>query len=84
MHKILIERSAERDLKNLTADLFKRLVTIIQKLEKNPRPRGCHKIKSSKNYWRIREGKYRIIYEVDDSTKEVRIMRVKHRKDAYK
>ena len=84
MHRILIERTAERDLKKLPEDVFNRIIPIIKSLSGNPRPRGCHKIRTSKNDWRIREGEYRIIYEIDDSAKEVKILRVKHRKDAYR
>jgi mRNA interferase RelE/StbE len=84
MHRILIERTAEQDLKKLPKKVFNRIVPLIKKLAENPRPQGCHKIRTSKNDWRIRDGEYRIVYEVDDSQKEVRILRVKHRKDVYR
>ena len=34
--------------------------------------------------WRVRVGDYRVIYEIDDQARRVNIMRVKHRRDAYR
>jgi len=84
MYKVLIERTAERDLKRLEKDIFYRIIPVIKKLCGNPRPPGCHKIKGSKCDWRIRISEYRIIYEIDEKAEEIHIMRVKHRKDVYK
>ncbi|MEK7448974.1 MAG: type II toxin-antitoxin system RelE/ParE family toxin, partial [Planctomycetota bacterium] len=53
-------------------------------LKENPHPLGTRKILGSKNDWRIRVGTYRIIYEIDDKTRTVKIFRVKHRKNAYR
>ena len=84
MHEILIELSAERDLRRLPQDLFKRIIPHIKKLKDNPRPDGCRKISGSENDWRIRIGDYRVIYEIDDKGKVVRIIKVRHRKESYK
>ena len=84
MYKILIEHAAEHDLKHLQPDVLKRITPVIRRLTMNPRPLGCHKIKGSKNDWRIRVGEYRIIYEICDLLLEVRIMRIRHRKDVYR
>ena len=44
-------------------------------------------IKKLKNYdpptWRYRIGKYRIFYEIDSEAKEVNILTIYQRKDAY-
>ena len=84
MYEIYLERSAERDLKHLRADEFHRIVFHIEALAKNPRPAGCRKITGSKNDWRIRAGDYRIIYEIDEREKAVKVMRVRHRREAYR
>ena len=34
--------------------------------------------------WRIRVGNYRVIYEIDDSARQVTILHVGHRKDVYR
>ena len=48
MYEVLIERSAERDLKSLPTSLFHRIVPRIRALADNPRPFGCHKLAGSK------------------------------------
>ena len=84
MYEVLIERSVERDLKSLPNSLFHRIVPRIRALADNPRPSGCHKLAGSKNDWRIRIGDYRVVYEIDDVRKVVRIFRIRHRRDVYR
>jgi len=78
VYEVLIERSAERDLNSLPTVIYNRIVPRIRALADTPRPAGCHKLAGSKNDWRIRLGDYRIVYEVDDARKLVKIFRVKH------
>jgi mRNA interferase RelE/StbE len=84
VHEVLLERSAEKDLKALPAEIFRRVIPQIRALAQNPRPPGCHKIIGSRNDWRIRIGDYRVVYEVDDKLKQVRVMRVRHRREVYR
>jgi mRNA interferase RelE/StbE len=49
VYEVLIERTAERDLKSLPTTLFGRIVPRIKALAENPRPYGCHKLAGSKN-----------------------------------
>ena len=84
MYELLIERTAERDLKSLPATLFDRIIPRIKALAESPRPSGCHKLAGSKNDWRIRIGDYRVLYEIDDARKRVRIFRVRHRREVYR
>jgi len=84
LYKLWLEKSAEKDLNRLPPDIFPKVIRKIKSLAKNPKPAGCRKITGSKNDWRIRVGLYRVIYEVDEKEKSVRVMRVKHRKDAYR
>ncbi len=84
MHEVLLERSAERDLARLTRTVHARVVEAIQSLAANPRPPGCRKLTGSKNDWRIRVGDYRVIYEIADAIRVVRVHRVRHRRDVYR
>jgi mRNA interferase RelE/StbE len=84
VYEVLIERTAERDLKSLPTTLFGRIVPRIKALAENPRPYGCHKLAGSKNDWRIRIGDYRVVYEIDNARKRVRIFRIKHRREVYR
>ena len=83
MHEVFLERAAEKDLKALPSAIFRRIIPQIRALAQNPRPPGCHKIAGSRNDWRIRIGDYRV-YEVDDKLKQVRVMRVRHRREVYR
>ena len=49
-----------------------------------PRPPGCKKLKGDEKTWRIRSGRYRILYQIDDSAKVVTVVGVGHRKDVYR
>ena len=84
MYEILLERRAEKDLKKLPSVLFQRVIEKIQSLAENPKPQGSRKITGSKNDWRIRIGDYRAIYEIDEREKRVKIMRIRHRREAYR
>ncbi len=84
MHEVQIERRAERDLKRLSAKEFDRIIPEIRGLATNPRRAGSRKIVGSKNDWRIRVGDYRVVYEIDDEAGLVRVMRVRHRSEAYR
>lgn len=84
MYEVYLERTAERDLRQLSAEDFHRIIAHIKTLAENPRPSGCRKIIGSKSDWRIRVGDYRVIYEVEEKTKAVRVMRVRHRREAYR
>lgn len=84
MYQVLVERSAEKDLKKLSSEVRPRAVAAMQALAKNPRPSGSRKLAGTENDWRIRVGDYRIIYEIADAIRIVRINPVRHRGDAYR
>ena len=79
MYRVFLERAAEKDLKDLPSRLHNRIIVALQTLAKNPRPAGCRKLTGSDNDWRIRVGDYRIVYEIDDTAKIIRVNRVRHR-----
>ena len=84
MYEVYIEKAAENDLKRLPTNTFQRIIPHIRALAENPRPSSCRKLSGSKDDWRIRIGDYRVLYEVDEKAKAVRIMRVRHRREAYR
>jgi mRNA interferase RelE/StbE len=83
MYRVLLERAAEKDLARLTSAIHDRIIIAIQALATNPRPADCRKLAGSKNDWRIRVGDYRVIYEIADAIRVVRINRVRHRREVY-
>ena len=84
MYRIVLERSAERDLRRLPADMHERVIAAIRGLAANPRPPGCRKLTGSQNDWRIRVGDYRVVYEIADEIRVVRVNRVRHRREVYR
>ena len=78
MYEILIERTAEKNLSSLSPQVAKRIVKVVLRLKNNPR-RDARKITGSRNDWRMRIGDYRVIYEIDDKEKVIRIFRIKHK-----
>ena len=83
-YTVLLRPAAGRDLKKLSADLHSRVVDVLFSLEQNPRPLGISKLTGSVNLWRIRLGDYRILFEIDDTTKTVLVLRIAHRRDVYR
>ncbi len=83
-YELFIEGRAEKDLKKLDTSLFKLIITEIKNLADNPHPHNSKKITGSKNDWRIRIGDYRVLYEIDNKDQIIKIMRVKHRREAYR
>ena len=84
MYEIILERRAERDLRQLAADIFQRVIAAIKALADNPRPPNCRNLTGSDNDWRVRVGDYRVLYEIDDENQMVRVMRIRHRREAYR
>lgn len=83
-YRIIFRRSVLKEIETLgTKKDRQKIVSRIQRLASNPRPPGCEKI-SFKSRYRIRQGRYRIIYEIDDLDIIVTIVRVAHRKEAYR
>ena len=83
MYEVMLERAAQHELKRLPAQDFHRIISRIKALSDIPRPRGCKKRVGSKSDWRIRIGNYRIVFEIDDREKVVRVMKVRRRSEAY-
>jgi mRNA interferase RelE/StbE len=61
-----------------------RLISAIDSLEATPRPAGSKKLKGYADTYRLRIGKYRILYDVYDRALWVLILTVGHRKDVYR
>lgn len=84
MYRVLLERAAEKDLGRLSAGIHDRMIAAVQRLAKTPRPPGCRKLAGADNDWRIRVGDYRVIYEIADDIRAVRVNRVRHRREVYR
>ncbi len=84
MYRVLLERAVEKDLARLSSRIHDHVIAAIQALATNPRPPGCRKLTGSKSDWRIRIGDYRVVYEITDEIRVVRVNRVRHRREVYR
>jgi mRNA interferase RelE/StbE len=81
---VLLRPAAQRDWDHLPAVTYQRVQAALLKLEENPRPRGSKKLTGRENEWRLRMGEYRVLYEVDDKARVVRVFCIRHRREAYR
>jgi len=84
MYRVIVERSAEKDLRRPPRDVRFRIAHALRNLAVDPRPVGCRKLTGTKHDWRIRVGDYRVIYEVTDLLKVLRVYRIRHRREVYR
>jgi len=82
-YSVLIVRSAAKELEAVPLKDRRRLVQRIRALADDPRPPGCQKLSGEEKY-RVRQGDYRILYEIVDDTLVVTVIRVGHRRDVYR
>jgi mRNA interferase RelE/StbE len=81
---VSFRRSAQKELEAFPKDLISRVLPKIEELAVEPRPDGCKKLKGQNNHWRVRVGDYRVIYSVDDDSRNVEIINIRHRSQAYR
>lgn len=82
-YRLEVKRSASKEIADLPKADCQRVVAKVQALATEPRPQGCEKLSGAEKY-RLRQGDYRILYEIDDSTKTVTVIKVGNRKDVYR
>lgn len=83
-YTIEYKKSVEKDLRKLPVAQLKAVVAKIQALATNPYPSGSVKIRGSSELFRIRYADYRIIYQVHDGRLTILIIKVGHRREAYR
>jgi mRNA interferase RelE/StbE len=83
-YSLRIKKSAIKDLEAIpTRADRQRIVKRIRALADDPRPRGVQKL-SGKERYRVRQGRYRILYSILDRELVVYIVRVADRKSVYR
>jgi mRNA interferase RelE/StbE len=83
-YRILIKPSAAKEIESIPLKRDRqRIVERISKLADNPRPPGCEKL-SGQDKYRIRQGRYRIVYSMEDQDLVVYVIKVGHRKEVYR
>ncbi len=81
-YNITFKKSVAKDLRNIPNPDIKRILTRIDTLANNPRAEDCIKLSGQERY-RVRQGNYRIIYEIHDDRLVVMVIAVGHRSSVY-
>lgn len=83
-YQVQYSPAALRGLKSVPPDIRQQIVTAVDGLADDPRPRGTTPLKGGlRGLRRLRLGDYRACYLVDDETRRVRVVQVGHRSKAY-
>lgn len=81
--RIEFKASVEKDLRKLEAKDRERILQFLEnKVSRDPRNIGAP-LKGS-DLWRYRQGKFRIICMINDEAVSVLVVRVSHRREAYR
>lgn len=82
-YKITFKKSVSKDLKSVPKSDVKKILIKVDSLAVNPRREGAVKL-SGQEMYRIRQGLYRIIYEIRDNELVIQVIKIGHRSDVYK
>ena len=82
-YKIVFKTSVAKELRNIPNNDVKKILQRVDELADNPRADGCIKLSGEEKY-RVRQGMYRIVYEIRDETLVVNVVKIGHRSSIYK
>jgi mRNA interferase RelE/StbE len=82
-YKLVFRKSVTRDMRQIPNRDLRRILATIDALSEDPRPAGVEKLSGQERY-RVREGDYRVVYEISDDEVIVVVVRIGHRKDVYR
>ncbi len=82
-YSLAFKKSVAKDLRSIPNRDVKRILNRINALRENPRAEGCVKLSNQEKY-RVRQGVYRIVYEIQDTELIILVVKVAHRGQVYK
>ena len=82
-YEVRLKRSAAKQIEDIATKKDRGVVRRIRTLAGEPRPPGCEKL-SGREWYRVRQGWYRIVYSIDDAAGAVLVVKVGHRRDIYR
>jgi len=82
-YKLSFKQSVAKDLRRIPNQDVKNILKRINALTQDPRPVGCEKLSGEERY-RVRQGGFRIVYEIDDEIVTIIVVKVAHRRDVYR
>jgi mRNA interferase RelE/StbE len=82
-YDIYFRESVWKDFQKISKKDLNKILKRIRMLSEDPRPTGCEKLTGQDRY-RLRQGKYRIVYSIQEKELTVWIVKVGHQKDVYR
>jgi len=82
-YSLAFKKSVAKDLRSIPNNDVERILSRINSLQENPRAEGCVKLSNQEKY-RVRQGIYRIVYEIQDTELIILVVKVAHRAQVYK
>ena len=82
-YKVFFKKSVKKDFSVVPKKDLKKILGRIEELATDPRPPGCEKLTGQQRY-RLRQGRYRIVYSIHDDELTVWVVKVGHRKHIYR
>jgi len=82
-YRVFFKESVWKDFNSIPKKDLKKIIKCIELLSENPRPPGCEKL-TGKDRYRLRQGRYRIVYAIRDDELSIWVVKVGHRKDIYR
>jgi len=82
-YKVYFRESVEKDFRTIPKKDVKKILQRIESLTTDPRPQGSEKLTGQERY-RIRQGRYRIVYSIQDYEATIWVVKIGHRKDVYR
>ena len=83
-YEIEISRTAERQLRRLPREDQVRVARTMPALADSPFPRGARKLSGHDDVFRVRTGRYRILYSVSERALVIAVLKIGHRRDVYR
>ena len=82
-YRVFFKESVWKDLNAIPKKDLKKIIKRIELLSENPQPPECEKL-TGKDRYRLRQGRYRIVYSIRDDELSIWVVKVGHRKDIYR
>jgi len=82
-YSLQVKKSVTKDLRSIPKQDVRRILKKIEALANDPRPAGAEKLSTQERY-RIRQGRYRILYEIQDKVLLVVVVKIRKRDEVYR
>lgn len=80
---LFLKPSAEKELRKIPSPFLEKILIRIGALAETPRPFGVKLMKGEERFFRLRQGDYRIVYDIDEAARVVTIVKIGHRREVY-